>query len=130
MSLIFEGKITEIREPRTGEGQKGEWASIEFEVTELNPANTDYPQVGLFDMFKNGEYAKYAKDFKEYYPLGTSVSVEFNLKKNEYTKADGTPVKFYRTSAWKVEKLDGETQSYTQEPEPLGVKKGEDALPF
>ena len=111
MNLQFEGKITEIETPRTGATEKGEWASVSFEVTELNPQNADYPQVGFFDMFKNGEYLKYAKDFKTYYPLGTSVKVEFNLKKNEYTKKDGTPAKFYKTSAWKIEKLDAKEQT-------------------
>lgn len=105
MSLKFEGTITEVRTPRTGEGQKGEWASVEFEVTELNPQNAQYPQIALFDMFKNGDYVKYARDFEEYYPLNTPVSVEFNLKKNEYTNAKNEIVGFYKTSAWKIEKL-------------------------
>ena len=107
MNLIFEGTITEIREPRTGTTDKGEWANVEFEVTETNPQNELYPQVGLFDMFKNGEHVKFAKDFKNMNPVGTKVRVEFNLKKNEYTKGDGTPAKFYKTSAWKVEKIEG-----------------------
>lgn len=104
MELQFKGKITEIQTPRTGTGQKGEWANVEFEVTESEPENELYPQVGKFDFFKNGEYLKYAKDFESYYKLGDEVTVHFNLKKNEYTKSDGTPAKFYKTSAWKIEK--------------------------
>lgn len=105
MSLQFTGKITEIKPIRSGEGNKGEWANVEFEVTELNPANPSYPQVGLFDFFKNGEYLKYAKDFNEYFKLGDAIVVDFNLKKNTYQKKDGTgEASFYKTSAWKIEK--------------------------
>ena len=125
MQLIFEGKITEIETPRTGTTDKGEWASVSFEVTELKPQNPQYPQIGLFDMFKNGEYLKYAKDFKTYYPIGTAVKVEFNLKKNEYTKPDGTPAKFYKTSAWKIEKV--ESQSY---PNSQDLPQEESDFPF
>lgn len=132
MSLIFEGTITEIREPRTGTTEKGEWANVEFEVTELNPNNTLYPQVGLFDMFKNGEHTKFAKDFKNFNPVGTNVRVEFNLKKNEYTKADGSLAKFYKTSAWKVEKLEGSSVAPMEAFEPAGDLNEEDHddLPF
>ena len=106
MSLEFVGRITEIRDIRSGEGQKGEWANAEFEVTESNPQNDQYPQIGLFDFFKNGEYVKYAKDFNNYYKIGDEVRVSFNLKKNEYTKSNGEPATFYKTSCWKLEKID------------------------
>lgn len=107
MSLQFTGRITEIQEPRTGTTEKGEWANVEFEVTESNPQNADYPQIGKFDFFKNGEHVKYARDFKNYYSLGDEITVEFNLKRNEYTKHDGTPARFYKTSAWKINKVSG-----------------------
>ena len=123
MELVFKGKITEVRAVRTGTGAKGEWANVEFEVTESNPQNENYPQVGLFDFFKNGEYVKFAKDFATYYPLGTEVNVQFNLKKNEYTKADGTNAKFYKTSCWKIEKAE-ETQA------PVNTDDAGEDLPF
>lgn len=104
--LVFTGKITEVRTPRTGTTDKGEWANTEFEVTELEPQNPTYPQVGLFDFFKNGDNVKFAKDFATMNPIGTVVNVHFNLKKNEYTKQDGSLAKFYKTSAWKVEKIE------------------------
>ena len=106
MENTFTGKITEINTPRTGTTEKGEWAKTEFEVTELNPNNENYPQVAFFDFFKNGEHVKFAKDFKTYYKLNDVVTVHFNFKKNEYTKADGTPAKFYNTAAWKIEKVE------------------------
>lgn len=108
MELQFTGKITEIRNVRTGEGDKGEWANVEFEVTESNPQNENYPQVALFDYFKNGEYVDMAKKFSTQNSVGDEVTVHFNLKKNTYQK-DGQEKSFYKTSAWKVEKLNSET---------------------
>lgn len=126
MENQFKGIITEISTPRTGSGAKGEWAKVEFEVTELNPQNPDYPQVASFDFFKNGEYLKYAKEFETFYPLKTVVTVDFNFKKNEYTKKDGTAARFYKTSAWKIEKADTELAPFT----PPTVLEKEDDLPF
>ncbi|MGB0896862.1 MAG: DUF3127 domain-containing protein [Flavobacteriaceae bacterium] len=127
MEQTFTGTITEIRTPRTGVGQKGEWANVEFEVTELNPQNSEYPQLVLFDFFKNGEYLKYAKEFENYYKLGDNVTVHFNFKANEYTNANNELVKFYKTSAWKIEKLEGVTQAF----EPAGdLNEPKDNLPF
>lgn len=133
-ALIFTGKITEISEPRTGTTEKGEWASVEFEVTESQPQNALYPQVGKFDLFKNGEYLKYAKDFKNYYPLSSEVVVEFNLKMNEYTRDDHTKAKFYKTSAWKVTKVSDSGQPPVPPAdafEPAGeLNEEKDDLPF
>lgn len=109
MELQFTGKITEIRNVRTGEGDKGEWANVEFEVTESDPQNENYPQVALFDYFKNGEYVDMAKKFSEQNNIGDEVTVHFNLKKSIYQKRDGSgEASFYKTSAWKVEKLNSE----------------------
>lgn len=105
MALIFKGQITEILNKRNGSTEKGEWASCEFEVTESEPENTSYPQIAKFDIFKNGEHIKYAKDFETYYPLNSIVEVEFNLKKNEYTNKESQLVGFYKTSAWKITKI-------------------------
>ena len=104
-----------------------DWASVEFEVVESNPENPSYPQTALFDMFKNGEHIKYAVEFEQMNPIGTEVSVEFNLKKNTYTKNDGTEAVFYKTSAWKVEKV-GAGQSQ-DEPQYLTPEE-DDSLPF
>lgn len=131
--LQFQGRITEVSEPRIGTTEKGEWASVEFEVTESQPENADYPQIGKFDLFKNGEYTKYAKEFKANYPIGTEVVIEFNLKRNEYTKADGTPARFYKTSAWKVIKVDSSNPPIPVEPfQPAGNLNEEEKedLPF
>ena len=110
MNYKLIGKITEVFPVRGGTTEKGEWASVEFEVTESNPENPSYPNIGKFDMFKNGEHVKYAKEFEKYNPFGTEVEVEFSLKKNEYTNSKGENVGFYKTSAFKVTKI-GESNS-------------------
>ena len=138
MEQTFTGKITEIRTPRTGTGEKGEWANAEFEVTESNPENANYPQVAFFDFFKNGEYLKYAKDFETYYKLGDEVTVHFNFKANEYTNAKKELVKFYKTSAWRIEKVDTNNSGLENAKkvidaafEPAGdLNEVEDDLPF
>lgn len=99
--LQFTGKISQINKVRTGTGAKGEWANAEFEVTEQKD---QYPQIALFDFFKNGEYVAQAKNFEKNFKVGDEVTVYYNHKKNEYTKKDGTQAAFYKTSAWKIEK--------------------------
>jgi hypothetical protein len=125
MELQFQGKISEIRKVRTGTTEKGEWANAEFEVTE----NSDkYPQVALFDFFKNGEHVKYAKEFADYHKVGDEVIVHFNLKKTSYTNKKGEPAAFYKTSAWKIEKVNN---SVPAAQIPAGdMQEEEDDLPF
>ena len=105
-NLTFTGKISEIREAKTGSTAKGEWAAIDFEITE---DDAEYPQSGLFSMFKNGDNIKFARDFKEYYKLGDMVTVSFNMDKNVYRKKDGSGEGiFYKNSAWRVERMNKE----------------------
>jgi len=118
MELQFTGRITEIKEPRTGESASGEWANVEFEVTESNPQNESYPQIGLFEFFKNGEYIDMARDFASKNNIGDEVTVHFNLKKSTYQKRDGSgEASFYKTSAWKVEKLNSSYENVVEEEE-------------
>lgn len=132
--LTFTGRLTEILTPRVGTTKKGEWANVEFEVTESNPQNELYPQIAKFDFFKNGENVKFAKDFGNYHKVGDTVIVSFNLKRNEYTNKDGELVKFYKTSAWKVEKQSvdiGSVPLSEQAFEPAGdLNDDKDDLPF
>ena len=121
----FKGKITSIK-VKTGTSAKGDWASVEFEVVESHPMNVEYPQVGLFDMFKNGEHLKYATEFDKTYPIGTEVDVEFILKKNEYTDKDGNQRAFYKTACWGVKLA-------SKEEEPTAAQMGdeeENSLPY
>lgn len=133
--MEFTGTITEIRGVRTGTSKKGnEWANATFEVTEGNPSNPDYPQIALFDFFKSGEYLDMAKDFKNKYKVGETVTVHFNLSKNTYEK-DGETKAFYKTSAWKIDKLSkdsGNVPPPDQQFEPASDLNDEDYddLPF
>lgn len=129
--LIFTGTISEIKPVRNGEGKNGEWANVEFEVTESDPQNPMYPQVALFDYFKSGDHVKYAKEFCNYYKEGDEVEIEFNLKKTVYQKKDGSGEgAFYKTSAWKVTKAKGITTQESQDTAPIGEGVEPDDLPY
>lgn len=128
MELTFTGKITAIKDVKTGTSQQGkEWASATFEVTEIKD---QYPQCALFDYFKNGDFLEMAKDFKNKFKVGETVTVYFNMKKNKYQK-DGETRAFYKTSAWKIDKLSKDVPSPDQAFEPAGnLNVAEDDLPF
>jgi hypothetical protein len=100
----FRGRVTDS-ELKEGTGKSGEWAVVSVEVTEENPRNAEYPQIGRFEMFKSGEYLKYAKDFDKDHPIGTLVDVEFEFKRTSYTK-DGEEKFFYKTTAFKFAKVE------------------------
>ena len=101
----FTGKITEISEIKTGKTRKGDdWASVDFEVTESNPNNVDYPQIALFSYFKSGEYFKFANEFNDFNKLGDEIVVDYNFKCNKYNKKDGGEGKFYKNDCWKFAK--------------------------
>lgn len=132
MEQTFTGTISKIEAVKTGVSKKGnEWANASFEVTEGNPNNPDYPQIAFFDFFKTGEYLDMAKEFKNKFKVGESVTVYFNFKKNEYTK-DGETRAFYKTSAWKIDKLSKDVPSPDQAFEPAtDLNEDEhDDLPF
>lgn len=126
----FTGKITEISKIRNGEVNGKEWASLEFEVTEVTDK---YPQVGLFGYFKNGEYLKYAQDFNKNFKVGDEVTVDYNLKRIDYKK-DGEDRKFYKTEAWRVTKLDSNTSGLDQAKQTIDnvmpPEEDDDNLPF
>jgi hypothetical protein len=130
MSQVFKGKISEIFETRGGETAKGEWASVSFELTEFNPQNEQYAQKIKLDMFKNGEYVKYAKDFNQYYKVGDVVEASYNFKKQDYTNKQGQASSFYGVACWKLEKANvdsHQSQPVSQDVAPSGDKDG---LPF
>lgn len=122
----FKGIVTKVT-LKQGTSAKGDWANASVEVTEENPNNPEYPQVGLFDLFKNGEHIKYALEFEKNNPIGTVVEVEYNHKKQDYTDRQGNEKSFYSTPAWKIQKVVGATN--TQQAETF-VAEGDDDLPF
>ena len=127
--MNFQGKITSISQIKTGESNGKEWASLDFEVTESNPNNELYPQIGLFAYFKNGEYCKYAKDFNNTFKVGDEVNVEFNLKCIKYKK-DDEDRKFYKTECWKVEKAVSTDAPPVNDAPPTSQNNEPDDLPF
>lgn len=129
--MIFRGKITEISKISTGEKNGKEWASLDFEVTEDNPQNELYPQIGSFSFFKNGEYVSYAKDFNNNYKIGDVVDVEFNFKRINYKK-DGEDRKFYKTECWKITGANNTETALKHAAEKINkeFEPAEDGLPF
>ena len=127
--MNFTGTITEISTVKTGKTKKGEdWASLDFEVTELNPRNADYPQIALFSYFKSGEYFKYANEFS--CKVGDIVDVDFSMKCQVYQKKDGSGQgKFYKNDCFTVKKAEA-----TETPQPLStttnVVEEDDDYPF
>lgn len=109
--LKFTGKITSISEIKTGTKNDKEWASLDFEVTESNPQNESYPQIGSFGYFKNGEYVKFAKDFNNMFKLGDEVTVDFNLKCIKYKK-ENEDRKFYKNECWRVAKTEQDSGAF------------------
>lgn len=105
----FVGRITNITEPRTGEGAKGPWASLNFMVEESNPRNPEYPQRAVFSFFKNGENIKYATDFATYNKIGDEVSVAYSHSGREYQK-DGKTGMIASLSAFKITKVESVNQ--------------------
>jgi len=119
--LTFTGKITHIEDVEKGTSKKTgkEWASLKFQVTE---DKDEYPQVGNFSYFKNGENVKYADDFAKMYAVGTEVVVTFNLATSEWKG------KFFAdVRAWKVEKV---TAEETQSQEIPVEEDSLDQIPF
>jgi|TARA_R110000787_G_scaffold137414_1_gene250197 hypothetical protein len=114
----FKGRVTDL-ELKKGNGKTGAWAVASFEVTEVDPKNTEYPEIARFEMFKNGEYLKYATGFGDDFPIGTLIEVEYQHKRSEYNK-DGETKYFYKNTCWKVAKLQEEAV----------VTESEDDLPF
>lgn len=120
MSYTFKGKIVSAEAPRTGNGQKGAWASRRFVVEE----DADkYPQKAQFTMFKNGEHTAYATD--KFPAVGSDVEVEFNLRLVEGNSKTGKPYAIQELSVWKINVLGGNnngshsTSSYEEDDSDL-----------
>lgn len=126
--MSFTGRITSISEIRSGENNGKEWASLEFEVAESNPNNESYPQIANFGYFKNGEYAKYAKEFNSNFSLNDEVEVDYNFKCVNYEK-NGEKKKFYKVDCWKVVKTES-SQTNDTTSAPIVSDNEPDDLPF
>lgn len=122
--MNFQGKVTHVGQVKKAKTAKGtEYATNWLVAQELNPSNPDYPQQGLFKMFKTGEYMK---SVIEYFPkVGEDVEIEYNLKANEYKG------NFYGDNdVFKITKVGGQQQSQPQaQAAQQGFDDGDD-LPF
>lgn len=119
MSYTFKGKLISAEEPRTGEGQKGAWASRKFVVEEQG---SEYPQKGVFTLFKSGEYVDYATS--KFPAVGSEVEVEFNLKLIEgKSKKTGKEYTIQDLSVWKLNVLG-------QAPQGSEFDEDDNDLPF
>ncbi len=114
----FTGVITNILPIKEGTSQKGAWASIGFVVEEQASEENKYPQKGVFNLMKSGEYITHVQNFTKYNPVGTTVEVEYNLRANEYQG------KWYGdNSVFKVTKIGEAVAASVDEVE-------DDGLPF
>ena len=116
--LQFTGKVTKILPVTSGTSQSGKaWSSQQFVVTE---DVSQYPQSACFQIF--GEKCTTPA-------VGSSVTVHFNLKANEYNGRVFTNI-----DAWKIDVSGGVSQppkpisTPEQRFEPTTVDDGD--LPF
>ena len=79
--MNIQGKIEAITEAETGTTKDGtEWAKRTIVVTD---GIGDYPNRLVMNLFKKGEYLKFATtDFN--YAVGDNVTIEYSTRANEY----------------------------------------------
>jgi len=130
--MDFKGRITEISQIKVGKTKNGEdWASVDFEITESEPNNPEYPQIALFSFFKSGEYFKYANEFNDFNKLGDEVIVEYNFKCNKYAKKDGSGEgKFYKVECWKLTKVTEQNVEQAEVISRTATNDEDSSLPF
>jgi hypothetical protein len=119
MEQKFKGKLISFETPRYGETDKGLWASVSFILEELNPANASYAQQVKLDMFKNGEYFKYAKDFEKYNKIGDVLEASYNFKVQDWTDNQGVTKTFGKVECWKLEKVEAKSNYQSQQTKDL-----------
>ena len=82
MSIILKMEVKKhlpIKEGTTKDGKP--WAVAKFVAEEVGK---EHPQKGVFELYKGGEYVKYAKGFESDTPVGSNVTIEFNLAASEW----------------------------------------------
>lgn len=108
MSFTIKGKILSIGEVKDFDnGAK----AISYQVETSEQYNNLYS----FEMYKAADHVEHVDNFLKYNKVGDQVSVEFNVRTNEYQG------KYYTSlTSWKCSK---EQQETVEEPQ-------EDDLPF
>lgn len=117
MSYTLKGKVTAHGGVREFKVKNDDAASTEIVVEETG---VEYPQRGVFELMKVGEYIKYVTQAEADFPVGSLVEVEFNLSTNS-TK-DGRF--FPKLRIWKITKLQGADNNQQQ------VQGVDDDLPY
>jgi len=94
MSFTIKGKILSIGEVKNFDnGAK----AIDYQVE----TNEQYNNLYSFEMYKGAEHVEHIDNFIKYNKVGDQVSVEFNVRTNDYNG------RFYTSlSPWRVDKLD------------------------
>tara|TARA_R100000951_G_C2649890_1_gene183994 strand:+ start:96 stop:437 length:342 start_codon:yes stop_codon:yes gene_type:complete len=94
MSFTIKGKILSIGEVKNFDnGAK----AIDYQVETSEQYNNLYS----FEMYKGAEHVEHIDNFIKYNKVGDQVSVEFNVRTNDYNG------RFYTSlSPWRVDKLD------------------------
>lgn len=94
MSFTIKGKILSIGEVKDfGNGAK----AISYQVETSEQYNNLYS----FEMYKSAEHIEHVDNFVKYNKVGDQVSVEFNVRTNDYNG------RFYTSlSPWRVDKID------------------------
>lgn len=115
MSFKVKCKLKEHVETKKGLGKDKDGVSVKFVATEMD---SEYPRDMLFEWYKNGQYAKYAEEFEEKNPVGSIISVEFNLSARQAN--DGRW--WGKADVWRVETL--------KSPESDLGDDSDDDLPF
>lgn len=113
MSFTIKGKILSIGEVKNFDnGAK----AIDYQVV----TDEQYNNLYSFEMYKGAEHVEHIDNFIKYNKVGDQVSVEFNVRTNDYNG------RFYTSlSPWRVEKLD-----QAQPVQDSIVTDDEDSLPF
>jgi hypothetical protein len=94
MSFTIKGKILSIGEVKNFDnGAK----AIDYQVG----TNEQYNNLYSFEMYKGAEHVEHIDNFIKYNKIGDQVSVEFNVRTNEYNGRFFTSL-----SPWRVDKLD------------------------
>lgn len=94
MSFTIKGKILSIGEVKNFDnGAK----AIDYQVG----TDEQYNNLYSFEMYKGAEHVEHIDNFIKYNKVGDQVSVEFNVRTNEYNGRFFTSL-----SPWRVDKID------------------------
>ena len=103
---IFRGKITQIGEVKSGTSAGGKvWSMVEFNVSEVNPKNAQYPEGARFTNMTADNFIKFNK-------VNDVVDVEYSLSLRE------SGGKYYMSAkAFKITKVAGANNASAAQPQ-------------